>query len=199
MTANGSGYGIGAYDNVIISGGQVTANGSDCGIYVYEGNITLGWTSTTDFVQANSYNGSVSIAEGKVFAVYNGESLTYYLTSGALSRQKVSDLGGKTLRAMAGQFVTYLDAGGNTQVCTDYTTLTGGETNLAAGWYVAEGTLGYSQTIALSGDVHLILKDGAVMSVGTEQSRVDNYGINGDGHSLASAPRARATAKVSLV
>ena len=201
VTANGSGYGIGANDNVIISGGQVTANGSDCGIYVYEGNITLGWTSTTDFVQANSYNslyGSVSIADDKVFAVYDGESFTSYLTSGKLSRQKVSDLGGKTLRGVAGQFVTYLDAGGNTQVCTDYTTLTGGETNLAAGWYVAEGTLGYSQTIALSGDVHLILKDGAVMSVGTEQSRVDNYGINGDGHSFSICAQSTGDSKGQL-
>ena len=187
VTANGSGYGIGANDNVIISGGQVTANGGNDGIYVYEGDITLGWTSTTDFVQANSYNslyGSVSIADDKVFAVYDGESFTSYLTSGKLSRQKVSDLGGKTLRAVSGQFVTYLDAGGNTQVCTEYTTLTGGETNLAAGWYVAEGTLGYSQTIALSG--------------GTEQSRVDNYGINGDGHSFSICAQSTGDSKGQL-
>ncbi len=62
--------------------------------------------------------------------------------------------------------------------------LTGSETALGAEgeetWYVADGTLNYTQTLTLSGDVHLILASGAVMSIGTEAEPVGGYGIDGN-------------------
>ena len=161
MTANGGNDGIYANEgDVTISGGQVTTNGIQA-----SGNVTLGWTSLSDFILANSYNGSVSIAEGKVFAVYNGTTITSYLSSGTLSSELVPNLGGKMLRAVGGLPVSYIDAEGNTQQCTDYTILTGSETNLDGGWYVANGDIDYSSCIIMDGDVHLILADGAKVNL----------------------------------
>ena len=46
-------------------------------------------------------------------------------------------------------------------------------------WYVASGTLNYTQTLNIAGDVHLILADGAVMNIGTEEAPVSGIGIDG--------------------
>ena len=69
--------------------------------------------------------------------------------------------------------VAYINENGEQQLCTEYTVLTGTETTLAAGWYVADSTLNYSQTLILSGDIHLILKDNAVMNV----TSTEGYGF----------------------
>ena len=74
--------------------------------------------------------------------------------------------------------VSYLDEDGVEQQCINYTLLTGNETYLAAGWYVADGNLTFSNTINVAyGNVHIILKDNAVMNVGTEQSPISEHGI----------------------
>lgn len=61
--------------------------------------------------------------------------------------------------------IPYLDADGNTQYCTNFTVLTGSETSLSAGWYVAQGTINYDHQIYFNGTVHLILADGCKMTV----------------------------------
>ena len=81
--------------------------------------------------------------------------------------------------------LTYLDINGTTQTCSNYTVLTGSEETLAAGWYVADGTVSFNHTLSTSGDIHLILKDGAVMRIGTEESPVSDYGIYAYGHSIS--------------
>ena len=73
--------------------------------------------------------------------------------------------------------VPYLAADGTTQTCLNYTVLTGSEGTLAAGWYVADGTISFDHQLNTSGDFHLILKDGAVMNIGTEGSPASGYGI----------------------
>ena len=74
--------------------------------------------------------------------------------------------------------VSYLDEDGVEQQCINYTLLTGNETYLAAGWYVADGNVTFSNTINVAyGNVHIILKDNAVMNVGTEQSPISEHGI----------------------
>ena len=63
--------------------------------------------------------------------------------------------------------VPYLDADGNTQYCTDYTVLTShnGVNRLDGGWYVVNGTVNYNDLFHCdSGDMHLVLCDGAKMS-----------------------------------
>ena len=101
VTANGN-YGLyNVYGNGLnINGGQVTANGSTYGIYTYGGNITLGWTNATDFIQANSYDasGTISIAEGKAFKDLDGN-----IYSGPVY---APDIDGKTLYPSVVSFFT---------------------------------------------------------------------------------------------
>lgn len=63
--------------------------------------------------------------------------------------------------------VSYLDADGATQSCEQYTTLTAETTTLNTGWYVASGTLAINNTLTLASEaeVHLILEDGATLTV----------------------------------
>ena len=82
--------------------------------------------------------------------------------------------------------VNYLAADGTTQTCNDYTVLTGSESSLDPGWYVADGTVSFDHQLSASdGDIHLILKNGAVMRIGTEQSPVSGTGIYANGHSIS--------------
>ena len=64
--------------------------------------------------------------------------------------------------------IAYIDADGNTQVCNNFTVLTN-VTNiydLNAGWYVVSEDVSYSSQFECgSGDIHLILCDGAKMTV----------------------------------
>ncbi len=66
--------------------------------------------------------------------------------------------------AEGGEPVSYIDADGSTKTATA-TPMMGDETVLPGGWYVARGTLSYDQTIRFTGDAHLILADGASMTV----------------------------------
>ena len=76
------------------------------------------------------------------------------------------------------ELTTYLDANGQEQEVMARI-LTGTETEpLTTGWYVADGTINFTNTILVNGDIHIILKDNAVMNVGTEDSPVQT-GIEG--------------------
>ena len=75
VTATGS-TGIYTYTgSVTINGGQVSAIGNNYGICAEDSNnITLGWTTASDYIYANTYyadydyaEGTLSIAEGKTF------------------------------------------------------------------------------------------------------------------------------------
>lgn len=62
--------------------------------------------------------------------------------------------------------ITYLDASGNPQTYDgEYTSLTGEITELKDGWYLAEGAVSVSQRINVSGNVTLVLADGADLTV----------------------------------
>ena len=69
VSSSGSNLGLIAYSAVSITGGQVTASGG--GIKVALGDITLGWTSPTDYITASGYNvhstKQVKIAGGQAF------------------------------------------------------------------------------------------------------------------------------------
>ena len=64
--------------------------------------------------------------------------------------------------------IPYIDADGNTQVCANFTVLTN-ETDvsdLGGGWYVVMEDVSYSSRFnCVEGDIHLILCDGAKMTV----------------------------------
>ncbi|MDR0770349.1 MAG: hypothetical protein LBE75_04020 [Burkholderiales bacterium] len=75
------------------------------------------------------------------------------------------------LSASAATNVLYLDADGVSQIAPTATDLTGAITTLNAGWYVTNcsvtNPIAYSNTITISGDVHLILADGCALTVST--------------------------------
>ena len=189
VTVTGDDYAIQAKD-VTISGGQVTATGKGehgFGIYA-KNNITLGWNNPNDFILVNSYglksSGKLAIAEGQTFI--DEDDNTYSGTQSYLNPGFAID--GKKLYPNISQgVVTYLDMNGEEQERDIYTLLSGKETMLSAGWYVAEGTISYNHHVTAMGDVHIILKDGAVMNVGMEQSPVNDNGIGDDSanHSIS--------------
>ncbi|MGX8697560.1 MAG: hypothetical protein ACSW8D_14360, partial [Prevotella sp.] len=68
-----------------------------------------------------------------------------------------------------------IDANGETQTCSNYTVLTNetNVSNLPGGWYVVDGTVSYnSQVYCSSGDLHLILCDGADMTINNDQRAI---------------------------
>ena len=75
--------------------------------------------------------------------------------------------------------VAYLDENGDLQVAEDVNQLTGTETLLNSGWYVVSTSISYSGTLRFSGDVHLILADGATMNFGTSDSYLGVAGLDG--------------------
>jgi hypothetical protein len=96
-----------------------------------------------------------------------------------------------TIGAVIKDPVTYLDENGvqQTKQPSEYTILTNTMTDLGSEgqetWYVADGTLNFNQTINVNGVVHLILKDNAVMNVGTEQNPISDSGISAEGPSIS--------------
>ena len=94
--------------------------------------------------------------------------------------------------------VTYIDADGIEQSCTYYTLLTSDDdisnaTNnqgyLSGGWYVVDGNI-YCLNLRFSGDVHIILADGARLYV--------NFGINSNGYDLTIYGQAAGSGELSL-
>ena len=80
------------------------------------------------------------------------------------------------------QSVNYIDADGTTQTCTTYTTLSSETT--WTGWYVADGTVEITSRVTANGEAHLILKDGATLTIPkgitvTEGNSLTIYGQSG--------------------
>ena len=104
------------------------------------------------------------------------------LAGTAIARFTITaDCDGKTLAAAlrsTGQPVTvaYIKADGTADEASAIA-LDGTETSVAAGWYFVGKDISYTQTLTLTGDVTLILKDGCEMNVGESGSEVDGYGI----------------------
>ena len=74
--------------------------------------------------------------------------------------------------------VSYVDADGTAQTASAIA-LDGTETSLAAGWYFVGKDIDYTATITLDGDVNLILADGCTMNIGSNDNRINDYGIDG--------------------
>ena len=107
--------------NLNIYGGQVTATcvSTGKGISV-AGTATLGWTRTANSIYANSYEGTIKIADGQ--SLYNGSEIL----SGTVSDSDFgTKLNGKTLTPA----VVLADAADNTTaIATAATACTGGQT-----------------------------------------------------------------------
>ncbi len=122
VTANGGSYGAGigggyqgAGGTITINGGNVTATGGNGGAGIGGGNngaggtITLSYTSDTDSITASSYNGTVTISDGKKFtdgtneysgsvddlSAIAGKTLTPYMYTLTLGDNITADYDGK--------------------------------------------------------------------------------------------------------
>ena len=90
-----------------------------------------------------------------------------------------TDNGTVTLYAKWLVSLPYIDANGNTQTCRNYTVLTNSTniSNLSAGWYVVTEDVSYSSRFYCGrGDIHLILYDGAKMTVETNSGEAIRMG-----------------------
>lgn len=116
---NDHSYGIYGSNGITINGGQVTATstGGGYGIATINSYITLGFSKTTDFIYANSYNTSnsnlVKTADGQRFVAYNVddtdpdnhiETACAIIPSGDISN--LATINGKMLRPLDGYLVT---------------------------------------------------------------------------------------------
>ena len=142
-------------------------------------------------------------AEGKAHAAYVPETPTrtgYIFSHWSTQADGGDEIDFATLEvtdnidAYAQWSICYIAADGSEQVCSNYTLLTRNETELAAGWYVANDVIAFTTGITLTGDIHLILADGAEMSVGSSDGSATYRGFNipakysiGSGSDLLSA------------
>ena len=69
-----------------------------------------------------------------------------------------------TLVAGTEDSVDYVDEDGQTQTCTEYTTVAAATTTWSNGWYVVTGTVTLDDRVEVSDSVNLILADGAVLN-----------------------------------
>ena len=162
-------------EGVTISGiapvGEATNTYDVSGITAYAKGIARG----NEFYYGSGDEVSLTLAStaptGFVFSSYTA-------TAGTLSGTENSytlTMADNDVEINAAWGITYLDENGKTQVkqAGEYTVLTGNETSLGEGWYVATGNLNYNATLNLTGDVTLILTDGCTMNIGTSESRVE--------------------------
>lgn len=181
---------IGAYgiksESVSVNGGNVSATASGnttfgrYGIYVSGGDITLGYSKDSDYITAYNYyvkNGSVKIKDGQFLKDEDGN-----VYSGTLSDEQIDAIAGKTLIPEIPP-VKYVDENGNEQSIDNYTVLTGEETQLTEGWYLAGGNIEYLNTVKMSGNVNIILADGSSMNIGSTENNLYGNGLDGSGTS----------------
>ena len=180
IITNGNHYGINAISEVIINGGKVEASR----IFT-EGNITLGWTTTDDYILAGRYDtseGTISVKSGQAF--YYEEDGEHVIVSGTLNSDQINAIGGKTLRPRG---VNYMDGDGETHICINFTVLTGEEETLNAGWYVVNHDITYDSILTLNGDVTLILCNEKTMTVAPKSGEgIKNGNLTIYGQSLNS-------------
>ena len=172
------------------SGNTYTVNSTD-------GDVTLAATNTytlTTYTITYNLNGGTLSTEKNSYTVESGEitldtpTREYYTFLGWYANEGLTDPEVKTIAAgstgdkqlWAKWGIPYIDADGNTQYCPSATVLTNSTdiSNLSGGWYLVAENVSYSSRFYCeSGDIHLILCDGAKMTVETNNDNV--IGVSG--------------------
>ena len=96
-------------------------------------------------------NGSINVSGCKYANVAN------------LIGTPISNVGGENYQIDSDNY-SYIDSDGKIKIIAA-TILTGNETSLTAGWYLVDSDITISNTLTISGEVHLILADGAKLTV----------------------------------
>ena len=145
------------YDNQQSVSNLTTANGATLNLYAK-------WTDGSSVTLPTPTKTSCTFA-----GWYSDAGLTNKVGDAGESYTPSADI---TLYAKWG--VAYIDADGNPQTCTNFTELTSSTdiSHLSAGWYVVTEDVSYSsQFNCNSGDINLILCDGAKMTVDCGESQ----------------------------
>ena len=78
--------------------------------------------------------------------------------------------------------VAYIDENGETQECTIYTVLTGGNAKTyPAGWYVVRNDINFTGQLSFTGDAHIILCDSTTMTI-NNSTNPPSYSISVEGN-----------------
>lgn len=150
-------------------------------------NVTITWGNTLFF-----YDGEEHVPTATVEGVLNGDKCVATVTGAAekvgnyiATVTEISNSNYKLNKTAASTSffireltdIAYIDANGNEQTLTKYNVLTGNETSLDAGWYVVLNDITYTNSLQISGDVHIVLTDDYTMSIGTTENYIENNGI----------------------
>lgn len=174
FSVSGNGYtmGIGA-DTLNIQNADITCSGTAFGLI---GTSSLS-VSGDSHIKASGSMGALSCAAGTI-SVDTGLTIlgsTQENDFENLSVAQVSSDGknivvgtdtAKTVEITGIPAVTYLDENGAEQTLTGaYTTVTSSVASWSDGWYVVDGEVTIDSRVTVTGDVKLILKDGANLTV----------------------------------
>lgn len=174
FSVSGSGYtmGIGA-DKLDIQNADITCSGTAFGL---TGTSSLS-VSGDSHIKATGSMGALYCADGTI-SVDTGltilgstqendfENLNVAQVSSDGKNIVVGTVTAKTVEITGIPAVTYLDDNGDQQTLTGaYTTVTSNITSWSDGWYVVDGGVTIDSRVTVTGDVKLILKDGANLTV----------------------------------
>ena len=151
---------------VAITGGTVNAASS---AYYGIGSVTIG--ADISSVTITGELGAIYVEEQELINAVAGTGWTD--TAGTMGKatiavstegQTISSSYKKVQFPAALEPVTYLDANGDVQSCTDYTVVTENTTAWVSGWYVVNSDVTSVDRISVHGDVKLILCDGKTLT-----------------------------------
>jgi len=160
VIANSDRNGIVAKD-VTINGGEVVANSNSSG-GIQATDVTInGGEVIASSTETKAIGGILTVADG--LTVFGGDSAdpTTERTDYAETRWKYM-----TVKKIPPEPVSYLDATGAEQTCTDYIAIKEAIGELTDGnWYVVNSDVTITGGLYVAGDVNLILCDGAKLTV----------------------------------
>ena len=152
--SNGAGVGAAYVGNVVINGGNVNASSIGCGV-IGGGTVELSWTNAADSLYSGGYIGTVTLKKE-----FKDNAGTVY-PAGEID---ASAIAGKTLAPP--DAMEYLDLDGNVRFLSQaYGTVSTASTALTSGWYAVTENTAIDSRVTVTGNVNLILCDGAELTV----------------------------------
>jgi hypothetical protein len=189
VTINSTEYNSHAINNtglLHIYGGTVIANGLDISkanptvtaptprTLVYSGSaqelVTAGTTTHgTMIYSTDGSNYSEAIPTGTEVGTYT----VYYKVEEGATWNAVDP---QTVSVTIKQGTSYVNAAGEQQLNVDAAAVTGSESSIGENnqtkWYVVTGTVSFSETLGINGDVNLILADNAEMTITADDNGI---------------------------